>query len=257
MLLSLDLILLSTCIFFLAALVHGSIGFAFPMIATSLLALFMDIQSAIMLTLIPTLLVNIVSIASESHFNFKSFINALKRNLLLASYALIGTIFGTFILLKSNSEIFKVLLAIAILIYLISDQIKLNLDWLLEYPRLSKLVFGLSAGVLGGLTNVMAPILIIYNIESKKSKRDIIQASNMCFLFGKITQIVLFSYSAKFTSNELSLSSIMFVITAIALAFGIQIKKKIKSESYIKLLKSLLFCLAFMILIQYGLSKIT
>jgi len=251
MFLSVDLILISAAIFFLAALVHGSIGFGFPMIATPLLALFMDIQSAIILTLIPTLLMNIVSIASESQFKLSSFIDALKRHFKLASYALAGTILGTLIILQSNSEFFKVILALAILLYLFTDQIKLNLPFLLTHPKASKGIFGFSAGILGGLTNVMAPILIIYSIESKKSKQDIIQASNLCFLFGKITQIVMFSFSAQFTLNEFKLSSVMLLISAIAIAIGLQIKKKIKADDYIKLLKVLLFIVSLTILIQY------
>lgn len=255
MFLSIDYILLSACIFFIAALVHGSIGFGFPIIATPLLALFMDIQSAIMLTLIPTLLMNIVSIASESHFQLPSFIEALKKHFLLALYALVGTIFGTVILLQSNSDIFKVILAFAILIYLISDRIKLNLPWILDYPRLSKSLFGLCAGILGGLTNVMAPILIVYAIESKSSKKDTIQAANLCFLFGKITQIVLFGMSEKLTVNELSYSSLMFIVSAIAITVGLQIKKRIQAEIYIKLLKGLLFLVAITILIQYSIKS--
>ncbi len=254
MLFSLDIILISACIFFLAALAHGSIGFGFPMIATPLLALFMDIQSAIIITLIPTLLMNIVSIASEAKFNLQAFTDAFKRHYLLATYALIGTICGTLILIYSNSEHFKVLLAFAILIYLASDQIKLKFPWLLHYPRSAKLIFGLSAGLLGGLTNVMAPILIIYSLALKKSKQDIIQASNICFLFGKIIQIFLFTYNDKFTVNELSVSSLMFIVSTIAIALGIQIKKKIKLEIYIKLLKLLLFSLAMIILFQFFLK---
>ena len=251
MIFSFDIIVISACIFFLAALVHGSIGFGFPMIATPLLALVMDIQSAIIITLIPTLLMNIVSIASESNYRISAFIDAFKRHYLLATYALIGTGLGTFILIYSNSELFKVLLAFAILVYLISDQIKLRIPWLTQYPRSAKLVFGLSAGLLGGLTNVMAPVLIIYSLELKKSKQDIIQASNICFLFRKITQIVLFSFTAKFTLDELSISSLMFIISAIAIALGIQIKKRIKVEIYIKLLKLLLLSLAIIILVQF------
>ena len=254
MLFSFDIILISALIFFLAALVHGSIGFGFPMVATPLLALNMDIQSAIIITLIPTLLMNIVSIASEAKFSFLAFIEAFKRHFLLATYAFIGTTFGTLLLIYSNSEMFKVLLAFAILIYLVTDQVKLNMPWLARYPQSAKLIFGLSAGLLGGLTNVMAPVLIIYSLELKKSKQDIIQASNICFLFGKVAQIFLFTFSAKFTLNELTVSSLMFIVSAIAITVGIQIKKKIKVEIYIKLLKLLLFSLAMIILLQFTLT---
>lgn len=251
MLFSFDIILISIAIFFLAALVHGSIGFGFPMIATPLLALVMDIQSAIIITLIPTLLMNIVSVASEANFNFKAFSAAFKRHFLLATYAMIGTVCGTLILINNTSEYFKVLLAFAILIYLLSDQIKIKLPLLANHPRSTKLVFGLSAGLLGGLTNVMAPILIIYSLALNKSKQEIIQASNICFLFGKITQIILFSYSAKFTLDELSISSLMFIVSAFAIALGMKIKKKIVLEVYIKLLKLLLFSLAMLMLFQF------
>ena len=52
---------------FFAAFIHGSIGFGFPLIATPLLALITDIHTAIILTLIPTLMVNLVTIASEGN----------------------------------------------------------------------------------------------------------------------------------------------------------------------------------------------
>ena len=226
MILSIDIILISTCIFFFAALVHGSIGFGFPMIATPLLALIMDIQSAIIITLVPTLLMNIVSIASEANFKFNAFYDAFRRHYQLAVYALIGTAIGTLILIYSNSNVFKLLLAFAILVYLVSDYVKLNILWLKSYPQTAKLMFGLSAGLLGGLTNVMAPVLIIYSLALNRSKKEIIQSSNICFLFGKVAQIILFTFSSKFTSSELSISSLMFVVSAIAIALGIQIKKE-------------------------------
>ena len=240
-----DILIISAFIFLFAALIHGSIGTGFPMIATPLLALFTDIQTAIILTLIPTLLVNIVSIVSEGNV-----ITALRRHSPLALFALLGSAVGTQILIFSNSEIFKALLAIAILVYLIAEKIKLNMSWIRENPKFSRAVFGVAGGFLGGLTNVMAPILIIFSLESRHSKSDIIQASNLCFLFGKIVQIILFSINGKITENELSMSSAMLIVTAFALYFGIKIKRRIKVEVYKKLLRVLLLTLAIIILIQ-------
>jgi hypothetical protein len=242
---SFEILAISALIFFFAAVFHGSIGTGFPMIATPLLALYTDLQTAIILTLIPTLLVNIVSIASEGDF-----VVAIRRHLPLALYALLGSALGTLVLISINSEFFKALLAIAILVYLLAEKIKLKLSWIRQNPKAAKLTFGISAGVLGGLTNVMAPILIIYSLESGHSKREIIQASNLCFLFGKIVQIILFSASARFTFSELSISSIMLLVTAFALTIGVAIKKRIKVEVYKKILRVLLLILAIIILLQ-------
>ena len=60
-----ELLIVAALMFFAAAFIHGSIGFGFPLVATPLLAIVTDMQTAIILTLIPTLLVNLISIASE------------------------------------------------------------------------------------------------------------------------------------------------------------------------------------------------
>ena len=245
MLFSPEFLLIAAIIFFLAAVFHGSIGTGFPMIATPLLALMTDIQTAIILTLIPTLLVNVVSIISEGNAS-----KAVKQHFPLALYALLGSSLGTLLLISLDSEIFKALLAIAILIYLFIDKIQFNLSWIRRQPQLSKLVFGTSAGVLGGLTNVMAPVLIIYSLESRHSKKQIIQANNLCFLFGKLIQIILFSSYGEINKSEFTTSLIMLLVTAVALFIGVRIKKRIQADLYKKILKGLLLVLAITILYQ-------
>ncbi len=245
MLISPEFLLIAAIIFFFAALFHGSIGTGFPMIATPLLALITDLQTAIILTLIPTVLVNLVSIISEGNA-----LSAVKQHFPLALYALLGSSLGTLLLISLNSEVFKALLAIAILIYLFVDKIQFNLSWIRQQPQLSKLVFGTSAGLLGGLTNVMAPILIIYSLESRYSKTQIIQATNLCFLFGKLIQIVLFSSYGEIHKSEFTTSLIMLLVTAVALFIGVKIKKRIEADLYKKALKGLLLVLAITILFQ-------
>ncbi len=114
---SYEALIFFTFIFFLAAFIHGSIGFGFPMVATPLLALFTDLQTAIVLTFIPTLLVNLISIISEGDI-----LLAARRHLSLALFAILGSAAGTQILLSVNSDIFKGLLGIVILIYLLVEK---------------------------------------------------------------------------------------------------------------------------------------
>ena len=219
-----------TSIFCLAAFIHGSIGFGFPMVATPLLALFTDIQTAIVLTFIPTLLVNLISIVSEGNI-----LLAARRHLSLALFAMPGCGVGTNIMLSVNSDIFKGLLGIVIIIYLLVEKTRLKLSWIRLYPRLLKLTFGVSVGLVGGMTNVMRPVLIIYSLESKHSKSEIVQASNLCFLFGKIIQIFLFTLNDKFTLNDLSTSTVMLIVSSIGLYVGIALKKKINEKVYQKI----------------------
>lgn len=115
---------------------------------------------------------------------------------------------------------------------------------------MSRIVFGLSAGILGGLTNVMAPVLIIYSLESKYSKSDIIQASNLCFLLGKIIQLLLFATHGRFRLKELSISLVVLFFVLMALYTGVRIKRKIKVDMYQRLLRGFLLILSVTLLLK-------
>ena len=52
-----DLDLLVTLL--IAAFIHGMLGFGFPLVATPVLALFMDLRAAVLLTLVPTVSINL------------------------------------------------------------------------------------------------------------------------------------------------------------------------------------------------------
>ena len=55
-----DFLIIFSLIIFISSLVHGSIGFGFPMIATPLLAIVTDMKTAILYIAIPTLLINLL-----------------------------------------------------------------------------------------------------------------------------------------------------------------------------------------------------
>ena len=60
-----DFLLIISLIIFISSLVHGSIGFGFPMIATPLLAMITDMKTAILYIAIPKLMINLISINIE------------------------------------------------------------------------------------------------------------------------------------------------------------------------------------------------
>ena len=242
----LEFLLLISAIIFFASLIHGSIGFGFPMISTPLIALYTDIQTAIIYTLVPTLLVNIISISSEGTLK-----EAFKRFWPLAIYSGFGSILGTIILISFNSEFFKLLLAFAILSYLALDMVKVEISWIKENPKLSQAIFGSLAGLLGGLTNAMAPILIVYTLESKFTKKEIIQASNICFFVGKVIQIILFTIISTFTFKEVGISFISLLTVACALFIGVRLKKYINPKIYKNIIKMLLLCISMILIIKY------
>ena len=243
--LSIEFLIVFSIIIFFSSLVHGSIGFGFPMIATPLLAMVTDMKTAILYIAIPTLLINLISIYSEGNF-----LQVIKKFYPLALIGMIGSAIGTQILIYSSSELFKLLLAFSIFLYLFIQNFKIKIHWIREKKVLSMMVFGLTAGIIGGLTNVMASILIIYSLESKHTKKEVIQSTNLCFLFGKIIQIVLFTLHGSFNQELLTISFNSLVVVAVAMFIGLKVKDKIPQESYKKVVKIVLFLIACVLVFQ-------
>lgn len=240
-----DFLIIFSLIIFISSLVHGSIGFGFPMIATPLLAMVTDMKTAILYIAIPTLLINLISIYNEGNF-----FQAVKRFYPLALMGMIGSAIGTQILIYSSTEFFKLLLALSIFLYLFIQEFKIQMHWIEKKKRLSIVVFGLIAGIIGGLTNVMASILIIYSLESKHTKKEIIQSTNLCFLFGKVIQIVLFTIHGSFNQELLMISFSSLIVVAIAMFVGLKVKNKIPQEVYKKVIKVVLFIIASFLVYQ-------
>ncbi len=138
----LNFILALSIIVFWSSIIHGSIGFGFGMIATPLVAMYTDIQTAITYLLLPTMTVNIVSILNEGKF-----FEALKKFWFIIFLMVFGSALGTFLLVFSNSEFFKLLLAFIILVYLAQSFVKIEASFISKYPKIS--TYGL--GILGGL----------------------------------------------------------------------------------------------------------
>ena len=243
--LSIEFLIVFSIIIFFSSLVHGSIGFGFPMIATPLLAMVTDMKTAILYIAIPTLLINLISIYSEGNF-----LQAVKKFYPLALIGMIGSAIGTQILIYSSSELFKLLLAFSIFLYLFIQKFKIQMHWIREKKIISMVVFGLFAGIIGGLTNVMASILIIYSLESKHTKKEVIQSTNLCFLFGKVIQIVLFTLHCSFNQELLTISFSSLVVVLFAMFIGLRVKDKILQESYRKVVKVVLFLIACVLVFQ-------
>ncbi|RXK01290.1 hypothetical protein CRU98_02260 [Arcobacter sp. CECT 8986] len=244
--LDLEFFILISIVLIFAAFVHGSIGFGFALIPTPIIAIFTDMQTAILLTLLPTLVVNLVSFLSEGNSK-----EAVIRFLPIAVITMIGSAIGTQILIFSNSDIFKLLLAISILLYLYTNNKNISISAFSKYPKISFVLYPFFTGIVGGLTNVMGPMLMIYGIELKYSKAQFIQMMNICFLLGKVIQIFIFFINDSFTKTEVSFSLITILIISFSLYFGIKVKKKIDSKLYIKLIKILLLIISIILIVQF------
>ena len=217
------------------------------MTATPLIALLTDVQSAILITLFPTIAVNLLSIYHGGKWS-----DSIGRYWPLAAYAALGSIVGTQILILADPSPFRLLLAAIIILYLNQERLGLiRMDWVRNNLRLSLMIFGLIGGMLTGTVNAMVPILVILALELRLKSIAMVQVFNLCFLGGKISQIMVFSVSGSIDQTLLSIAIPGIVVAVSAWFFGAAIRDRITAKTYQNILKRVLLALACVLIIQY------
>jgi uncharacterized membrane protein YfcA len=231
-----------------AALVHGTFGLGFPLVATPLLALVTDVRSAVLLSLLPTIAVNLAMLLRGSYLGA-----GLGPHWRTLPYVLLGAVCGSTLLLILDPRPFLLVLAGALLLYLNQHRLgeRFDLAWVHRKPGLAYAVFGLSAGAMAGMVNVMVPVLIILAMELRLPSHSTVQLLNMNFLAAKLTQVAMFALAGALSPQVLANSLPLLAAALLALAIGMQIRRRISEENYRGLLRAVLWVMVAVLVSRY------
>ncbi len=233
------------CVILFAGLVHGTLGLGFPMVATPILATMMDVRSAILLTLLPTMAVNIASI-----INSRESLASTRPFVPLVGFTLLGSIAGASILAITDPSPFRILLASLILLYLWSS-LRISRQWLDDNPMIAMAGFGIAAGLAAGTTNVMIAVLIIYFLSLDTARATMVPTLNACFLVGKASQMIVLAI-AGLVGFSLIIETAPLALAAIgALLLGQRLRLRIEVATYQSILRKLLLLLAAILIYQF------
>ncbi len=231
----------------LASIVHGTLGLGFPLVATPLLSIFVDVRTAILITLLPTIVINVISISVGGNWS-----ESIGKFWPLAFWALVGGIAGSYILILNDPAVFKLLLALLVFLYLGVKRVKgIDLGGLTKSPVLSKFSFGIVAGLSAGTTNVMVPILIIYSLELGWHRTLMVQVFNMTFLSGKVAQVGVFSSEGIISPYLIGMTLPLAVIAGGMLIWVQRIGDSIPAEFYRKIIEIVLLLLGIILFVQF------
>src|SRR5262249_21281785 len=149
--------LVSAAAVLLAAFVKGAISFGFPPLATPLLALVMDVKSAIAVLIVP----NIVMDAAQL-FRLGDFGGVARRMSVLLVFGAAGTVLGVWLLVLLPPSVTTLVLGVFALVFVATNLTRMQpvvppgwAGWLAP-------PVGVIAGVLGGVTNGPGLPLVMY-----------------------------------------------------------------------------------------------
>ena len=241
-------VLIAIIIVGFAAFIHGALGIGFPMVSTPLLALVTDVQTAILMTLLPNIAINLISINHGGNWQA-----VLKIYWLLPAAMVLGTVGGTVILITYNPDFLRILLAAALLFYVFNSLSTKKMRWnfIKAKPRLSMLGFGFFGGALGGTVNVSDPVLLVYLLESGLTTVALIQILNICFLIGKVIQTATFASFGMIGLELIYISAPLLIVAVFITKAGIKVRDKFSDDIYRKLLHGLLIVVAMLLFWQF------
>ncbi|WP_440454028.1 TSUP family transporter [Psychrobacter sp. ASPA161_9] len=228
--------LLLIVIFALASLLHGISGLGVTLVTTTALASMYPLPHAIVLVIFPSLLLNAMTwLAGGGRSIWQNFIYYGRRYWLLALTSLLGSILGAKLLLWVDSAYILLVLAAVIGFYVISALLGKQIRLPDTKPVL--IIVGFSAGVIGGATNAMSTILIMYLLSASNDKNTIAKVGNMCYFLGKIAQIIVLREPIMALSgSEWQLITLLSVLSIASLLVGIRLRRYLPQARFRQLI---------------------
>lgn len=231
-----------------AGLVHGTLGLGFPIVATPLLALTMDMRSAVILVLIPCVAVIVASIVTGPGLR-----RVLGEFWVLPLAMFAGGLIGTNLFIRAPNAPYTLLLAVVTLAYLNLERFG-RVEWPLikRHPKPFGIAFAFAAGVFEGTANVAAPALIVYYMAIALPVTALVQALNICFIVGKVTQFGVMATNGGVGLAQWMATAPLAVVATGTVFAGVRIRNRVDALTYRGWLKQFLFAMALVLLAQYA-----
>lgn len=245
--------IIQSIVFIAAAILHGITGMGFPMLGTTALAFNMPLSKVVALVALPSLLMSLLVLCSNNKKGFwQEIVYYLKTYKLLAIGSVVGSIFGVKLLLILPVSWLLLLMAIITLYYSVNGILNVcakakNIQVVANNKNM--VLFGFLAGIIGGSTNAMSPILLIFLLSETENKNRIVKSSNLCYLLAKIVQIyMLRDQYWLLNKSEYGLISLLSVLSVIGLYVGIRLRTKISPNFF----KMLIFIVLLVLALKIG-----
>jgi uncharacterized membrane protein YfcA len=229
---------------------HGAIGFGFPLVATPLVALVVDMKTAITLLAPVTLVLVIIT-----GFQGGGVGELLRRFWFIPVGMSLGAFLGTRLLLAAPPEPFTLVLALVLLFYLNLDRVGRGRSETVTRLRVPfGFAFAFVAGVFEAIANVAGPMLLVYFMLLGAAPSQIVQTLNLCFSVGKGSQVATLAASGALAPATWLVVGGLAVPAVLALAVGMRIRSRIDAQTYRAWLRKSLWVMAVVLIAQFSAS---
>ena len=229
----------------LAAFVKGTTGMGFPLIATPMVALLLDIRTAITILIIPNIVMDITQVFRGS---FPA--GVFRRFAWLLLLTIIGVFLGTKVLATLPLWILNLSLGIMVLAFVAWTLLRFDFEISPRAEGVLSPAVGMVGGFLNGMTNAAGPALAVYLYGLKLQKTDFIKSISIIFIITKVSQLVAVSTWNLFNGSTLLLSLEVTLFILLGFYIGLKIQDRVNQQTFNRALLVMLFMIGLALVVR-------
>ena len=228
-----------------AAFVKGAIGFGFPALATPLLALFLDVKTAVPVLVLPNIVMDGVQAARRG-----SLVATARRMTVLLLFGALGTVLGTRLLIALPARTVTLVLGVFIVVFVGLNVARVAPRIPPGGERWCAPLAGLLAGVSGGLTNVPGTPLVLYFYALGMDKAEFVRSVAVTFLLYKLMQLGALVWFGLFDWPLFLASAGLTVVALGGFALGLRVQDRLEQATFNRLVLAFLGALGLWLVVR-------
>lgn len=220
---------------FLGGTVKGALGVGIPLVSVPLLALAMPVPQAVALMPVPIIIANIWQAFYGGYLG-----SAVRRFWPLVLALLAGTVVGVHILASMDPQLLYAVVGVVVIVFSITGFFQAPLRLPPHGERWLGAVVGLVSGVLGGLSSMFGPPLIMFLVALRLPKDEFVGTIATLYLAGVLPLALALGAFGVMGRQELLGSALATLPLFLGVLAGQRLRAWLDPESF---RKGLLFTL--------------
>ena len=242
-----EVLIYALVVFFFAGCVKGVVGIGMPMTAIGVLSQIIDPRMAILLAVVPIF-------AGNAWQTYRSgrFLETLSRYRIFAASLGVVIFFSTMLVSYVQTDLLVVALGAVIVIFSATSLAYTPPVIPDRHDPIAQLIGGSVSGLIGGLTTIWGPPMVMYFMARRVEKDDFVRATGALLLIGSIPLLIGYIVSGTMDGPTARMSALMVPPMLLGFWVGERLRSRLKPEVFRKILL-VVFLLMGLNLLQRGL----
>lgn len=238
MILELSLWVLAWCAFAMACggFIKGVLGIGTPLLTVPMMALVLPVHHAVIIMAIPVVVANLWQV-----YDAEKPVQTVKRFWPALAALLAGTWIGVKILTGIDEKTLLIVVGILVICFTVIQGSSRRIQIPSHLERPAGAVFCGSAGIIGGLSSMFGPMLILYLVSlATLDKNRFVNTISFLYIGAVVPWVVILAITGALNARLAMLSALSVVPLVVGLAAGRMIRKRVEETIFHRLILGVL-----------------